>query len=410
MNELVELIAPVLCVLIFIDVLIKRQKIFSRESSIFFIAITVFVLWALVNYMRNPVLGMTAFGTGYEQGGIRSYYLIIVGIATFLCSFWFFRDNELNVPKWFKFLIAVTLILGLLRLFSYFYFINIPFLSGAFELGKEGAVHDTYYRIGGLGGMAALGLSALLSLFYEKKWTILPSIIFASYLLFVFLSGGRQVTFSIALSIIGYTFFVNRKYIIQIISGSFLLILALFIMSYVIELPGQAERLTSIKEVSPQSFQSRYYAFKYMWNLFVESPIFGKGIGYIEVQIDDNFFDKDLEKWEKDSLRHFIKGQVFKGGHGAWFSVLSTFGIGGIFFLAVMVFGGAFYAYKVIKDSNSFQPDKKMAIFVFAYLLMIIGFFITAGKGYDNMKMWFIVGMIAGINAKKKIHNISEYE
>jgi len=80
-------------------------------------------------------------------------------------------------------------------------------------------------------------------------------------------------------------------------------------------------------------------------------------------------------------------------------SILSTFGIGGLFFILVMVFGSIYYAYKIVKRSDEYD-DVKMALFVFMYISIMSVHIITAGQGYNYKELWFVPGIIAGIMSR----------
>ena len=199
----VEILAPFLCILFVIEILYKRQLFFSKKSSLFFVAIAVLSLWAIVNYIKSPVSAENLFGASATEGGLRGYYTIFIGIATFFCSFWFFKYKELNINKWFFLLLMFSLVLGYLRLIGFFSNFYIPFLGGVFRYAESS---EAYYRIGGLSEMAILGITILLSLFYKTRWNIFSIFIFMSSLVLLFFSGGRIVFFGTLLTLIFYFF------------------------------------------------------------------------------------------------------------------------------------------------------------------------------------------------------------
>ncbi len=99
----------------------------------------------------------------------------------------------------------------------------------------------------------------------------------------------------------------------------------------------------------------------------------------------------------------FVEAEYIKGGHGSYLSMLSLFGIGGAFFIIVMLYGSMYYAYRIFKRSLEFQDDARLALFAFLFLLSLSVFYISWGKGYDSMQLWFLSGMIAGIKAKEEV-------
>jgi hypothetical protein len=135
----------------------------------------------------------------------------------------------------------------------------------------------------------------------------------------------------------------------------------------------------------------RYSTFRYYWDIFINNPFLGKGIGYIQnVTIPGNQYGE------------FISGQLMGGGHGSYLSILCTFGIGGGFYLVVMLFGSMYYAYRVFKNNIDVQDNSKLALFVFLYLIILSIMFIPGGTGYNSMELWFLSGVIAGLNSKNE--------
>jgi len=140
----------------------------------------------------------------------------------------------------------------------------------------------------------------------------------------------------------------------------------------------------------------RYYSFLYMWEVFKTSPVFGKGVGYRTVTLRDEFFNKHPEAKE---YRSNIQGMIMSGGHGSYVSILTTFGIGGIFWLLTMLFGSIYYAYEIFKK-NHFRDDSKLALFAFIFLVILSVHMTIGGAGFDVSALWFLAGMIAGLKVR----------
>ncbi len=385
----IELISPVLCFIFFMELLSEKRPLFSRKISIFFIAIAVLSLWAMLHYLKNPVSGQMLFGASYQEGGIRAYYIIFVGITTFLCSFWFFRYKKLNVNKWFILLLTVSLFLGYLRLIGYFNGFDIPFVGGVFRYA--GATKD-FYRIGGLSEMAILGITVFLSLYYRKKLNIFPIAIFIAFFVLLILSGGRSAFFGTILTIFVYFTLINKKYFYPfilfflIVTGIYTIFLSGFDLHY------QAKRLIAVEGGFEEQDKFRYSSFQNYLDAFKDSPVFGKGIGH-----------KDIKTLSVES--RFAEIQLATGGHGSYLSILSIFGIGGLFFLIVMLFGSMYYAYKIFKNETDFKDNAKLALFAFLYLIILSVVFIPGHAGYNNIELWFLSGLIAGLTARDEVEN-----
>ncbi|MHA1380857.1 MAG: O-antigen ligase family protein [Candidatus Helarchaeota archaeon] len=388
----VEILAPILCILFIIEILSKRQSFLSKRSSLFLIAITVLFLWAIVDYIKSPVSAEKLFGASYTEAGLRSYYTIFIGITTFFCSFWFFRYKKLKVNRWFVYLIFFSLLFGYLRFIGYFNNFYVPFLGGDF---RDVGENLSFYRIFGLDDIAILGVPLILSLFYKRKWNIFAIFCFASYLGFVIISGGRSYFFGILLALIIYIILIDKKLFLWSSIASLTFILLYKLINFFIPLTNQLNRLFAIKGGFLQQDLYRYHTFIYYWEIFREYPIFGKGIGYLKnITISDsNYAD-------------FISDQIMRGGHNSYLSILCIFGIGGIFFLTVTLFGSIYYSYRIFKKDIDFQNNVKLALFAFLYLIILSIVFIPGWSGYESMELWFISGMVAGINAKDDLRNV----
>jgi O-antigen ligase len=403
-NGWIEILAPIVCLLLILENFYEKRPLVSRQASLFFSAIVVIAIWAMVNYFLHPVSGQTSFGTSFESRGLRNYFLIFVGITTFLSSFWFFRYRELDTKRWFYFLIAITLLMGYLRVIGYYdkFYIPIFHKNAQSLLGSSAG----YLRITISGAMGALGIALLMCLSYRGKWKFLHSVLFVAYTILMILSAGRATAFGLLAGIIIYILFVNKRYFIPLLLSVLLVIIVFNIMSVFVNLRGQTNRLINVKTVSPGSFSSRYYTTLYALKLFSENPFFGKGIHHVKIDEEDEYLRnllKDKNKWDAMYLRKHIQGQIFGGGHGSYTSIMLTFGLGGIFFIIVMVFGGIYHAYKTFKVyEKSDSQIVRLALFGFIYMVMLSLFLIPGGNGYNDTRLWFLVGMIAGLKVRAK--------
>ena len=390
----IEMLAPFLCVLFIIEMFYKKRSFFSKKSGLFFIAIGILSLWALISYIKRPVSGQMLFGASYTKAGIRSYYTIFVGIATFLCSFWFFKYKKLNVDRWLILLLSFSLLFGCLRLIGYFENFYIPFLGGNFRYEEP---YVSYHRICGLDDMAILGIPVTLALFYKRKWNVFTFFCIVSYLGLVFISGGRSYFFGIMLTIVVYVILLKKRYFAHFGVAGTIGLLLYNIIKTAIPLPNQLNRLLAVKGGFLQQDLYRYHTLIYYWETFKNHTIFGKGIGYLQNIVIAGVPHGNAE---------FIAEQLMSGGHCAYLSILCTFGIGGGFFLAVMLFGSMYYVYNILKKEDNSQDDVRLALFTFLYLIILSIVFIPGGSGFNSMELWFLSGVAAGILAKDEIKNV----
>jgi len=406
MNNLFEIVAPVLCFLLLIEILGKGQPLFSKEASLHLTAIGVLGLWSIVHYIKNPVLGQITFGVGLKQGGLQSYYVLLVGITTFLSGYWFFKYKELNlnIERCLFILLIFTLIVGNLQLIAFSKNISVPFLK------LHGLYGKSVYSSHVLRGMAALGIPIVLSLIHYKGWRIHFTLIFIYMFIFIIFGGGRANFLALTFTIAVYFIIFKRKHLLPA-----LLVLLILVSVYAMGFSdisfseskfGRTLRMHGgLKEQSID----RYYLYKVMWEVFITNPVFGKGIGYQQASVDEKLFQeyKGL-KW-KETPGVYVSEELLalglmSGSHGAYMSVLSLFGIGGLFWIIVMLFGSIFYSYKIFKTGGDIQRSYKLlSLFTFLYLVRLSIGFTSGMEGYTNIDLWFIAGIVTGLRDKVQV-------
>jgi len=391
----IMIIAPITCLIFIVELAIDKQPMFSRKAFIFFAAVGVIALWAVVNYIKNPVLGKQFSGASAEQGGIKSYFILFVGVTTFLCSYWFSRYKKIDFNKWMTIILYLSFFIGILRIFSYFYNFYIPLLGGTYkylffwQLGE-----GEPYRIGGLSEAATIGISSLIGLFYKREWNTQAILLFAGFLIMLILSGGRGTFIGVVLALMLYVSLINRKYFLPLLL-SVLLFAGIYTLFFINAQLGQTKigRVLAYSDKDVEGQESRLIDARIFYEYFLENPVFGKGIGY-DVS---KFKDVKLE----GAFQDVAIGNVIHGGHGAYMSIMGLFGIGGIFYFSVMLFGSIYYAYKIVKRNLHYRPDDvKLAVFAFILLITLAFTYVPGGDGYGDMTLWFLAGMIAGILAK----------
>lgn len=371
----------------------KRMKIIKfRGIEIFILAILILITWTIVSYVNNEMIVRSFKEIGEKRGIFRLYFTIFNNVILFFSTIIFVAAyyEQINFYRLFKVLVVLAVSLGILRIFSYFLSFSIPFLAGTFSYDPN-AMRDyggTAYRFGGLSEIAVLGVPALFAYYIiNQKMNLFLLIIL---ILFVFLSGGRTIMVGVILSIIIFSFFFLPKNFIYLISagGLFFILLTIFAPENVLK--GQFGRLTTL---NAGNFMGQDAWRGLAWQLFLKNfysnPIWGKGIGVYK-----DFFYSSFE-----GANEFAKQMLFTGGHGSYLSLLSTFGLGGISYFLIMVYGGIYLSYRKIQQYIRKDPFKT-AIGVFCFMLLIIKAvdFITGGDGLsDATIIFFIVGFICSL-------------
>jgi hypothetical protein len=387
-----EALAIILFFLFFVELLFERKPLLSKKASILFSAVGILLLWAIINYIKNPVGGQTFGAKTIGEVGLRAYLIIVTSTCTFFVSYWFFRYKEINIERWFFMLLISALIIGNLRLIG----VKIPLLGHNFELmsGEDAQ----YVSIGGLRLTALMTISTIFTLYYKRKLGFFPIFVFINAIVFSVFSGGRGMFWGIVVTLGLYFILIKRKHIFPVLAV--LLILGSMyqlVFSDISFDESKYGRVFALKGGIKEQNKLRYYFYLYMWEVFMENPLFGKGIGFQEISANTEFFQTHNEA---RGYRVLIEEGLMAGSHGSYMSILSTFGIGGLFFITVMTFGTIYYARRIVIRSSEYQDNEKLALFVFMYVSVMSVHMITGGEGYTYRDMWFLPGIIAAIMAK----------
>ncbi len=369
----------------------EGQTFFPYGSRIFVIAILVLVLWAIIHYCFNPVLSRRLMGVGKSDEGLRTYFMIFIGVCIFFYSLWFscyWMRGENNWQRILTIVLWMSIIIGFARLITYILGFELPLLKANFDFGGDRMRSgQTTYRIGGISDVATLGISSLLGLYYQKRWSFKFLLLFISFVFLFFMSGGRAAACGVLAALLCFCSFIELK------KAGWAFIFSIIIFGLVLTafhyglLESQYKRLSKVEGGFAQQDRYRYDAYRNMWRIFLDKPIMGKGIGYVSNR--DNF----------------VAGQLLGGGHGAYLSILMVFGIGGGFFLFVFLFVSIFRAFIAIKRNDitgKLDEDQiKMLIFILIILIILSFEFIAGGKGYYNTRLYLFAGILSGILSRR---------
>lgn len=387
-----EIVSPILFIFLAFEIWAEKKAFFSKKASIFFVAIGIITLWALLSYIKTPVVGRTFGASSVAQLGLRTYVLILTGTSTFFVGFWFFRYKEINVERWLLLLLGLALIIGNLRILGF----NIPLLSNFSGVASE---TKRYAATDGLRVTSKLGITALVGFYYKKKLGFYPVFAFVNCIVFAILSGGRGMFWGIIFALCLYVILIKRKNIIPVLAVFILVggMYYLFSPSFSMD-DSRYGRVFSSQDKVLEENMVRYYIYLYMWEVFKTSPVFGKGIGYSEISASDEFF---VNNPDARHMRIGISHGLASGSHGSYMSILSTFGIGGFFYLMVMVFGTIYYAYTIVRRNGENQDDVRAALYIFMHMSVMSVHMFAGGTGLNYGVVWFLAGIIAGIMARQ---------
>lgn len=367
----------------------KGQLINFSGTKIFIAAMVILAVWLIQSYITNQLLTET-IGTENQIGIRRMYYGVFSKIFLFFSTVIFLYSNitEIDIEKWLKVIIYFSLIFGIIRIFAYFMNFDTPLLSGTFNYNPRGGTKygGVAYRIGGLSDVASIGISALVALYYlTKKFNVYATIIF---FIVLFLSGGRTVLVGLSVSVVIYSLFFMQKnllYIVLIVGFTGIII---FLVAPDKLIQGQLGRLSSFQGGVEQQDKGRYMTYRLSLENFMENPIFGKGIREYEGYITATN-SKEVS---------FIRNQLFSGGHGSYITILGTFGIGGILYLGLMVFGGIILSFFKIRDYFYSNPYlAALSTFVFIMLIIKSIIYITEQNGISDPSLFYLTAIVSAI-------------
>ena len=368
----------------------RLKRIKFRGIEIFIFAFIILVTWTLISIINHEIINPSV-SLGSTTGTKRTYFSIFNDLLLFFTTVLFIvtQHEQIDFKKFFKFLLNVTIVIGIIRIFTFYFQLKTPLLSGLFQYnsGEMTEAGGVAYRFSGLDYAATMGIPALFALYvFKKKLNLMFLLIL---LIFVFLSGGRTIMMGVVLAIVIFSFlFLPKNFIYITVAGSILFVLAILFLPHTF-IEGQIGRLSTLKETGfmgqdPWRGMAWYLYFK----SFAAHPILGKGITDYAGFIYSTF----------PGTESFARQQLFAGGHGAYFSLLSTFGIGGILYFIIILWGGVILSFRKIKQYINFD-EEKTAIAVFCFMLLIIFSVdcVTGHNGFDVPFMFYVVGLICSI-------------
>jgi O-Antigen ligase len=383
------------------DKLIRRIKF--KGIEIFIFAFLILLVWTIYSYINNEILSQQLV-TGEVTGIRRTYFNIFNYILLFFTTIIFIVAyyDKLDFERFFKIILYLSVIIGITRIFSYFLHFSIPLIGGLFDYDTNAQTRfgGVAYRLSGLEEVAAVGIPALFSYYVLKRRM---NMIFLLLLLgFLFLSGARTILIGTMISIIVFSFFFLPKNFMYLIGAGGIALIIAFIFLPQSFLQGQTGRLTTLNAGNFMGQDAwRGMAWQLYLQNFLKNPIWGKGIGTYQGFIYSNV----------TGTEEFARAQLFAGGHGSYFSMMSTFGVGGLLYFIIIIFGGVILAMRKIKLYVQENQEKTaIAVFCFMYLIIRAIDCITAHSGFDVSYIFFVAGLIASLTVLENSANISSID
>jgi O-antigen ligase len=361
----------------------------GKQSRLFIFALSLLLISLIVGYARNSFSVFSIdFGDHETKMEGLAYLGALVGIMIFFSASWFFSITSLNENRLLRFFIIIAVIMALLKFTPLSTIIFDTSFSQPF-ITRSGAL-----RLGGFDHLIWLAIPALIA-YASQRINTLKILLIVVFLVACVIGGGRTLFFGIIFAIIIYLSLFYKKYSTRFVLACAVLILTIALTAQFLSLPTQIRRITGLTLVEAGGFaqqdRSRAASFSYYWDIFLYNPLFGKGIGVYKERLP-----KDLQ---------FTKRQLIAGGHGAYLSILSTFGVVGAVFLVMFLFGAVFKSYKLVLMNSLNQnsvPYQKLAIFIFLYSLITVFYYVFGTNGFSDQKFYFVVGMLMGVLEKRR--------
>jgi hypothetical protein len=191
------------------------------------------------------------------------------------------------------------------------------------------------------------------------------------------------------LSIFICSFFFFKRNLVYFLIGGVLFLAVTFILVPDSVLQGQTGRLTTFNAGNFMGQDAnRGLAWKFFVDVFLDNPVWGKGITPYSGFIFSTTRNAD----------EFAREMLFLGGHGSYLSLLGIFGVGGLAYFIILVWGGIIFSFRKIKQFIGENTDLS-AIAIFSFMVLIIKAidYITASNGIDIPIVFYIVGFVSAI-------------
>jgi hypothetical protein len=286
-------------------------------------------------------------------------------------------------------ILASSIALSILRLFTVTLGVDTPLLTGVFDYGGRTVVAGGLYalRIGGLAETAGLGLACLAALWTMR--VVKPGLAVGILLwlsLCVGLSGGRSLTLGVAAAVLAYLIGPARSRRLRLAVGGAGVFISVLALAYVYGYATQIARILSLQGGLAQQDPARAEVFRILWGYFLSNPLIGKGIGVAGEGLSDAF----------------VAQQVIAGGHSSYISMLGNFGIAGAFFFVVFTFDPLLRSLLHTRRAPS-ELTHSLVQGLMAFVLIqttIRAFeYTVGGSGYQDPRMYLVAAVFVVVNS-----------
>jgi len=273
-------------------------------------------------------------------------------IVLFPLIFFGFLRNKINFNV--KKILTIFLIISLL--------INLPFVL--FQLYEGRYIVGAFKSTNGFGGFIMSILAVAIFLRVNIKFKI---VLILSFTVFLFLTLSRGSILGIGLGLLLCQFVFKKKYKYLILFILIIVLLQSLILVYT--KPKYDEfKQNILSEVVNESFNTKkrniyirlYDNWPKSFGIFLDSPIFGRGVG----SVNDYSFDISSDKSITYNSAH---------SHNVYLHVLAEQGILGLFLFIIIIY--YFFIYLESKKSNDIDTENLRKTLVLILLALIFSSF-----------------------------------
>jgi len=400
--QVAEVVIPLITIVYFLSKILKRKPIFVFKRSMNPLLIPILLYFGVIftNYLRNPLPPSSIVGIPQELGGLRIYYSFFLSCCTYLLFAEAVSSDMKIIPGIEGLFWQICLLLslfGVVLIYSYpgqniLYSLQTQgvFSPSLFSAAGTELLETRYgmvsgaYRIGTLGEVASICLVLLFA--GAKKVNVLWKWILYGFLWFgVILSGGRGTFVGTVLAFyLCVALQKGRKALPLLFVLGFMVYICVFVCYDI--LPLQLQRILKILGPLEQLDVGRSRVFPIFWSSFLENPVFGVGVGSVEIR--------------GTGMTRFVTQQLRFGGHGTYLSLLYTTGLlGFIPFLWIYLAGIKSSLSVFYRTSN--KMVKTLSLFCVLYIIhdsIPLGF---GGRG-ASLPLFIVFGIISGFYLNQK--------
>lgn len=357
----------------------KEKFYFVRYISIiifFILLITILFQWYISNY---------------QYYSTRSLIFIFTCITSFLSAI-FTNKTQFNIL--IKSLVILLSISSLYAILEYFNIIT-PYEIRKFPVEITG--HIGHKNIFAFIAMVALIWNIYFIISYKKNIyyiTIIPII------LALLISDSRGsillAVFGIILIFIPYLikYKIYKKFKYRLI-----FYIAIMVITFIPIFFWNEKTLIRLVEIfiNTNTLSHRSEIYKAQWNMFLDNPLFGSGLGSF---IHENYF-----YWTNWMKEHMPIDMITYNGHCEYLEVLSEFGLTGFSFYFYFWFLAIYKLIKYLKQNWDFKNYVHLIILI---MMMLHATFSVASKRTPTSAvLWFHIGYIFKDEFQLYLHSLS---